>query len=279
MSIGQKNAIRRVTPKLLRVTQAVIMLATTFFLGAHVVKWDAVQVDSITLALLGFLLVIPMADLVRKIRFGDFEAEIGRDEVARAQAKAAVEMSPAPEMAFSMSEERVLDLFHEDPRLALAKVRIELEEVLKRLYLTTTESEPDWRRLSLGRLVDGLVRSEGLSGSVASALRDVITLANRAVHGERMELAAAEELALLGVRLVHEVQQINIERILRPVESKIITPEEVDRYRTARYRVTTIVPLVENPTENSYVFDEEGLESFLDGYEEYAEFIVAIGPA
>jgi hypothetical protein len=125
-------------------------------------------------------------------------------------------------------------------------------------------------------LVDGLVRKKVLTDSVASALRDVITLSNRAVHGERVEPTAAEELAVLGGRLVRELQQVYLERILRPVESAVITQEEVDRYRTARYRVTTVVPLVEKPTRNTYIFDQDALESFLEGYAEYAEFIVAI---
>jgi hypothetical protein len=101
-------------------------------------------------------------------------------------------------------------------------------------------------------------------------------LANRAVHGERVEQNAAEELAVLGVRLVSEIQQAYLAHLLSPVEKEKITSEEVNRYRSAKYRVKTVVPLVENPTRNIYVFDQNALESFLEGYEEYAEFIVAV---
>jgi hypothetical protein len=252
------------------------MAVTSFLLASHILKWDAVQVDSITLALIGLLLLIPLADLIRKIKVGEFEAEIGRDEVAKVQAKAATELPPSPEEELGISKKEVRELLRSDPRLALAKIRIELEEALKRLYSATAESEPDLRRMSLGRLVDGLVERQVLRGAVASSVRDVIALANRAVHGERVEPGAAEELATLGVRLVHEVRQTYLERMLKPIERDVITTEEVNRYRTARYRVTTIVPLVENPTKNTYIFDQDALESFLEGYEEYAEFIVAV---
>lgn len=276
MNEVQDGSNRRIRPRLLRVTQVLVMLAAAFLLGAHVLKWDALRVDALTLALLGLLLVIPLAELIRKIKVGEFEAEIGGDEVARAQAKAAVELPPAPEATIGMFEERVRELLRDDPPLALAKVRIEVEKALKILYSATAESEPDWRRLSLGGLVDELVRKEVLSRPLASVLRDVITLANRAVHGESVEPAATKQLALLGVRLVRELQQLWMKRALRPVESGVISREEVDRYSAARYKVTTVVPLVENPTRNTYILDQDELYSFLEGYEEYAEFIVAI---
>jgi hypothetical protein len=262
--------------KWLRLAQILLMLVAAFLLGAHVVKWDAVRVDGVSLILLGLLFLIPFADLIRRVKFGEFEAEIGRDEVARAQAKVAVELPTSPETDTSASEERVRELLREDPRLALAKVRIELEEALKRLYSATAEPARDWRRMSLARVVDSLVQRDVLSRPIAGALRDVMTLANRAVHGERVEPGAAEELAILGARLVREIQEVYQERLLRPTERAVITPEEVDRYQASRYRVTTVIPLVENPMKNTYVFDQDGLDSFLERYEEYAEFIVAI---
>ncbi len=103
-----------------------------------------------------------------------------------------------------------------------------------------------------------------------------MTLANRAVHGERIELNTAEELAMLGIRLLREVQQAYLDYLLKPVEKTVITAHEINQYRSAKYRVTTIVPYVENPTKNIYLFDQETLESFLQGYEEYAEFIVGV---
>jgi len=276
MSEEQDKPTTGINPKLLRFIQVLLMAITAFLLVSHVLKWSAVQVDSVTLTLVGLLLLIPLADLIRKIKLGEFEAEIGRTEVAKAQAKAAVELHPSTEEERDVSEKQVRELLRSDPRLAMAKIRIELEEALKRLYSATTDSEPDLRKTSLGRLVDALVQRQVLRGPVASSVRDVITLANRAVHGERVEPSAAEELAILGVRLVHEIQQAYLEHVLKPVGKDVITTQEVNRYRSARYRVTTIVPLVENPAKNIYVFDQETLESFLEGYEEYAEFIVAV---
>lgn len=191
MSQEQNQPKTQISRKLLRFLQTLLMAITAFLLVSHVLKWSVIQVDSVTLALVGLLLVIPLADLIRKIKLGEFEAEIGKDEVSKAQAKAAVELPPATEEDLDISEKQVRELLRSDPRLAMAKIRIELEEALKRLYSASIGSEPDLRRTSLGRLVDALVQRQVLRGPVASSVRDVIALANRAVHGERIESKAA----------------------------------------------------------------------------------------
>jgi hypothetical protein len=267
----------RTSKRLLRVAQAIVMIAAASLLCAHVLKWDRVRVDGVALALLGLLLVIPLADLIRKIKVGEFEAEIGKAEVAKAQAKAAAELPSAPEARRTASEEQIKQLVREDPRLALAKVRIDLEEALRRLYTRTVESEPDWRRLAIGRMVDSLSRREVLSSQIAGVLRDVIGLANRAVHGEYVEPSAAHDLAVLGVRLAEELQHIYMERLLRPVEKIAIPLEEAEEYVKAKYRVTTVVVRRwESPKLNTYILTQKELDTFLKGYEEYAEIIVAM---
>ena len=271
---ADKGSERRIR---LRLVQILLMLVVVLLLGAHITKWDVVQIDAVTLTLLGFLCLIPFTDLIRKIKLGEFEAEIGKDEIAKAQAKVAMELPPLAEADPPASEARIRELLREDPRLALAKVRIELEEAIKRLYFVApAESAIDPRRISLSRMVDSLTRREVITGSLASAVRDVISLANRAVHGERVEASAAKELGILGVQLVHEIRQLHVDRLLQPVERRLITPEEVSSYDAARFKVTTIVPIVDKPYRNTYLFDQAALESFLEGYEEYAEFIVAV---
>jgi len=260
-----------------RVTQGFVILLTVVLLISHLLKWDAIQVDGISLALLGVLLVTPLADLIRKVKLGDFEAEIGRDEVARAQAQVSVELSPESGETSRSLEDRIRALLRDDPPLALAKVRIELEDALKRLYLAGG-GDDDMRRMSLGRLIQALVQREDLSPSMAEALRSVTALANRAIHGEYAEPETAERLALLGARLTEEIQDLALEKVVTPSERVVISNEEMDRYRGMRYRVTTITPLVENPTCNTYLLDQEGLDLFLEHYVEYAEFLIGIEP-
>jgi hypothetical protein len=63
------------------------------------------------------------------------------------------------------------------------------------------------------------------------------------------------------------------------IESKAIGSGEVDVYISSKYRVTTIIPFKENPVMNVYLLTKEELNDFLEGYDQYAEFLVSIEQA
>jgi hypothetical protein len=48
---------------------------------------------------------------------------------------------------------------------------------------------------------------------------------------------------------------------------------------SSRYRLTTIIPLKENPVMNVYLFTKEELDTFLEGYDQYTEFLVSVEQA
>ena len=63
------------------------------------------------------------------------------------------------------------------------------------------------------------------------------------------------------------------------IESKSIGSDEVDIYLSSRYRVTTIIPFKENPVMNIYLLTKEELNDFLEGYDQYAEFLISVEQA
>ena len=63
------------------------------------------------------------------------------------------------------------------------------------------------------------------------------------------------------------------------IESKAIGSDEVDVYQSSKYRVTTIIPFKENPVMNVYLLTKEELNDFLEGYDQYAEFVVSVEQA
>ena len=60
------------------------------------------------------------------------------------------------------------------------------------------------------------------------------------------------------------------------IQSKTITNEDVEIYRSSKYRVISIIPSKLNPTMNVYIFNQEELEQFLRSYSKYAEFVIAV---
>ena len=60
------------------------------------------------------------------------------------------------------------------------------------------------------------------------------------------------------------------------IESKAIGSDEVDIYQTSKYRVTTIIPFKESPVMNIYLFTREEFDNFLEGYDQYSEFVVSV---
>lgn len=60
------------------------------------------------------------------------------------------------------------------------------------------------------------------------------------------------------------------------IESKTIGDEEVEIYRSSKYRVTTIIPFERGPVMNVYLFNLKELDEFLGEYGRYSEFIISI---
>ncbi|HUL21991.1 MAG TPA: hypothetical protein VLZ10_11090 [Thermodesulfobacteriota bacterium] len=60
------------------------------------------------------------------------------------------------------------------------------------------------------------------------------------------------------------------------IESKPMERDDMDLYLSSKYRLTTIIPLRENPVMNVYLFTKEELDTFLAGYNQYTEFLVSV---
>lgn len=187
-----------------------VILSALALLVAHISKWDKLQVDTIALALLGLILIVPLMDFVRKIRIGEFEAEIAPREVARARAKVSSDLATGPRQQGWGTERysSVIELARQDPQLGLAKLRIDLEQSLRALHSFGDHGGQRRRSAGLGRLAEDLARRGQISPQLAAALRDVIPLVNRAIHGEYVRTQDAGELAVLGTQLLEELKLI-----------------------------------------------------------------------
>lgn len=259
----------------------IVFLIALALLISHVVGWEQVTVDTTTLLLLTLLLVSPFIEQLRKIKVGEFEAEIAPSEVKKVKSEVdksigtgEVREPITPEIR-SVGDD-LLDLLDRDHVLALAKLRIELERTLARLHLLSTPTAKQRRHAGLSSLVGDLVRSGILPAQLSGPLREVISLCNRAVHGEYVRHADAMSIMDIGIRILEEIDSIFEKFVVKPMETQPLSPADVSAYMDAKYRVTTVIPLVENPVRNVRILDQEGVDVLLEGYGEYGEFLVSM---
>lgn len=250
-------------------------------LTAHSFNIAILSVDSTSIFLLVLMLISPFIAAVKKIKFGDFEAEIDIKEIQQIKqdAEKNIELNqPDNEYRPEIYEatDKIRELANSDPVIALAKIRIELEKVLIRLG---GRYSLDVKRINLGALVNQLTSQEILSKQIGKSLREVISICNRAIHGEHISTEGASTIVELGIELIENIYWDIKEQSseLSIINEEIISPLESEEYYTnKKYRLTSIIPLVENPKKIVREVTQEQLDDILEGYHEYAEFIIEL---
>jgi len=158
----------------------------------------------------------------------------------------------------------------------LAKIRIELEKILGQLARFNSIQVTGF---ALGALVNKLTNQEVVNPDVGKALREIIALCNRAIHGETISEEGARAIVDVGVELLEELYWIarNQASSGTIVKEEIITSQESDEYyHKKRYRLTSIIPYVESPRRVVRELTQEQLDEVLEYYSDYAEFIVEL---
>jgi hypothetical protein len=92
----------------------------------------------------------------------------------------------------------------QDPNLALAGLRIEIE---RRLREIARKKGLQAERLGIGQLLQLLRRSNAISGQEDSVLSDLIGLLNKAVHGAEVDYRAAQWAIDIGPRLLSALDE------------------------------------------------------------------------
>jgi len=259
-----------------------IAFGTAFVLLVdHSFKIANLTVDSTSILLLVVMLLSPFVAAIKKIKFGDFEAEIDIDEIRKIKSETEKILNESQEDREERPEiyatsDAIKELAESDPVIALAKIRIELEKVLGQIARFNSVKVSGF---ALGTLVNKLTNQEIVSHDVGKALREVIALCNRAIHGETISEEGARTIVDVGVELLEELYWIarNQASTGSIVKEEIITSQESDDYYyKKRYRLTSITPYVENPKKVVRELTQEQLDEVLENYSEYAEFIVEL---
>lgn len=169
---------------------------------------DVFKVDGVTILVL-FILSIPfVAQYLRKAKFPGAEFEFKEEirethklvrlSVEQAEkAERAGEAKILPFETFKLSAVR--ELLDSDPILALAALRIEIERKLGSaadfLHL------PMGDKLSISKIIEAVRRKELLSFEQITALRKIVNMCNKAIHGSLISKEEAREIVDLAEEL------------------------------------------------------------------------------
>ena len=262
-----------------------VLLVSVGMLVCHGLGVKRIVVDNTSLILLAIVLVSPFVAAIKKVKIGEFEAEIQPEEVSRVTREAERSI-PVQAQDDARHVERkaittIKNLLDADPIVALAKLRIELERRLRRLKQSTDPGTRNIKRpIPPERMIRELVAQGIFTEKFGDPLRGVIAICNRAIHGEDIRDVDARKIINAGFEFI-EVLDVMIRQhaATRPLETTVITPEERDKLAAAMYLLTTVVPLVEKPERRLYRLTQEELDDFIDDYSEFAEFIIGLEPA
>lgn len=166
----------------------IIAIIGITLLVCHSFQLTIVTVDTISLILVAIILLSPFIAAIRRIKIGEFEAEIDSEEVKKVTEEVSSSLPEAPQDTQPPSDEPIAiqairELAKTDRVIALAKLRIEIETTLRKL-LIRSGTRQDRKTYSLIQITRDLAVREVFSRDLAASISDVISLCNRAIHGE-----------------------------------------------------------------------------------------------
>lgn len=232
------------------------------------------KIDNVTVLFVIILILLPYFHLIRKIKYGDFEAEITQKEVSAIEKKADEIPENKNEKIKTEIVEQLNDLVEYDPNLALAKARIEIERKVNALANVYLKKQP--RPYGLRSLVRELRENKIIDQNLGALLNDVVAVANRSIHGQDISKENAVKLISIAGKVIYELDLVVINNALKNETKEIIDWKQAKEYMDGRYILKTIIPLVKNPEMKTYKLNQVELDAFIEGYDEYAEFMISL---
>jgi hypothetical protein len=166
--------------------------------------WPTLAIDAISLTLLVIALLPWLAPIFKSLEFpGGWKVEF--PELQKAAARAEEAGLLAPSQAPTPSEFTFQRIVEEDPNLALAGLRIEIE---KRLVKLAEKHGIESRSRGLGQLLRILTERQVLDNQARSVLADMVGLLNSAVHGATVDPRATDWAISVGPRLLKALDDL-----------------------------------------------------------------------
>ena len=185
-----------------RKVQYTVTLGALLLALAHLL-WPSLTIDAITLTLVVIAIVPWLAPLLKSLKLpGGVEVEFKDLEETTVRLEATGLLPPAPKEP--PSTHSFLLVAREDPHLALAGLRIEIE---KRLIVLAEKTGAQPRIRGVGGYLYYLRDKEVLTPEQHSVLADMVGILNSAVHGAEVRKDIASWALDVGPKLLAELDR------------------------------------------------------------------------
>jgi hypothetical protein len=186
-----------------RQIQIGITIVATVFAVIHA-TCPTIVIDGVTLTLILVAILPWLAPLFKSVELpGGVKVEFQELEKAKERADRAGLLAETPVIQ-PTTEYSFQTIAEDDPNLALAGLRIEIE---KRLIQIAKSRGIEGDRKSVGRLLQILTEKQLLTGEERSVLSDMLGLLNSAVHGALVDERAAAWAVQVGPRLLKSLDE------------------------------------------------------------------------
>lgn len=186
-----------------RAVRIVISLGAIGLATAHL-AWPDLSVDAITVVLFVVAIIPWLSPIFKSLEFpGGWKVEFRDLQTAKRKAQSAGLLTPKyprggpPTYLFQV-------IASEDPNLALAGVRLEIEKQLIHLAVTHDLEIPPG---GISALTSMLARHAILTEVEAQALIEIVDILNPAVHGAQVEPWALSWAMELGPRIIQVLEE------------------------------------------------------------------------
>lgn len=193
-----------------------IIILSLCLLILHTFNLWQTNVDNISICLLGCLGLLPFLSAIKKIKWNDIEAEIGDKEINKLKEElkftSTTPQSTKRSSATSIKEYNAIELIElhkyvysileNDNVLALAKIRIELETLLRKVYVKVTGLEDKYYPINF--MIDELIKSNVFlkDSNYLVPIREIMNICNRALHGEEISDKNSIAIVEMGLRSI-----------------------------------------------------------------------------
>ncbi|MFA5412530.1 MAG: hypothetical protein WC350_04260 [Candidatus Micrarchaeia archaeon] len=188
--------------------QLFLCAVTLFLLASHTFYPSFIYVDIYSIMLVVILLAIPLLPQITKLKIWNLEFERKLEMIERSVQTAKPFLHHKQKFTKQNLESLSLDLqslLEEDHTLALAKLRIELEKIIRVAYsnYASMKGISIDRHISINRMVRELeLGVPKLDKKLLAGVKDVSAVCSRAIHGEHVSPEQARRIVRLGLTVI-----------------------------------------------------------------------------